>query len=114
MPLERTSSRYVWRKSWELQDEQIEAGLARDDPEGTLIGRDEGRRVSRKLSAIGDHHTAGDEQVLSAAICGLRQSAGMAGAQAIEPTGKSIGFHREHGLDDLLAGGLPDLRHWLG
>ena len=64
--------RSAWCENWELQDQQIEAGLARDDPERFLLGRDEGYRVSRKLCAAHDHRTAGNEQVLPAAVCWLR------------------------------------------
>ena len=57
MPL-RNVVRLFWRKSWELQDEQIESGLARHGPVGTFIGRDEGYRVAQKLRAVGDHQAA--------------------------------------------------------
>ena len=56
------------RNSWELQDEQIESGSARDGPIDTLIGRDEGDRVLRKLRVIGDQSAAGNHQVLPTAI----------------------------------------------
>ena len=63
--------------------------------------------MSRKLCAISDHHTADNDQVLTTAMARLGQGARMAGAQTIEPPGKSIGFLREHGLDEPIRAGCP-------
>ena len=90
-----------------MQDQEIEADVTRNSAVSGLVGRDVDDRVARKLLPIGDHGAAGDEQILPAALGWLRQRARLAGAQAIEPAGKSIRLGREHGLDGQLATGCP-------